>query len=79
VHTTFQHAYECDVECCEYVKAIIEFEALVIELEACIKETPDPKWTIGSFEPANGVNEVPLDPSGSSSKMVHVGTTLDPK
>jgi hypothetical protein len=28
VRTTYQHAYECDVECCEYTEAIIESEAL---------------------------------------------------
>jgi hypothetical protein len=55
------------VECCEYAEAIIKSEVL------------NPKRTTGSFEPAEGVKEVPLDPSGSSSKTVHVGTTLDPK
>jgi hypothetical protein len=43
------------MECYEYTKAIIESEALAIELEACLKETPDPKQTTGSFEPAKGV------------------------
>jgi hypothetical protein len=65
VHTTYQHAYESD--------------ALAAELEARLKEAPDPKWSTGSFQPAEGVKEVPLDPSGSNSKMVHVGTALDPK
>jgi hypothetical protein len=79
VHTTYQHAYECDVECCEYAEAIIESEALATELEACLKEAPNPKRSTGSFKPAEGVKEVPLNPSGSSSKTVCVGTTLDPK
>jgi hypothetical protein len=79
VHTTYQHAYECDVECYEYAEAIIESDALAAELEARLKEAPDPKWSTGSFQPAEGVKEVPLDPSGSNSKMVHVGTALDPK
>jgi hypothetical protein len=43
VHTTYQHAYKCDVECCEYAEAIIESKALAAELEACLKEAPDPK------------------------------------
>jgi hypothetical protein len=79
VHTTYQHAYECDVECCEYAEAIIESEALAIKLEARVKETPDPKQATGSLKPTEGVKEVPLDPSGSNSKMVRIGTTLDPK
>jgi hypothetical protein len=79
VHTTYQHAYECDVECYEYAKAIIESEVLAAELEARLKEAPDPKRSTGSFKPAERVKEVPLDPSGSNSKTVHVGTALDPK
>jgi hypothetical protein len=71
--------YESDVECCEYAEAIIESEALAIELEAHVKGTPDPKRTTRSFEPAEGVKEVPLDPSGSNSKTMRVGTTLYPK
>jgi hypothetical protein len=67
------------VECCEYAEAIIESEALAIELEVRVKETLNPKRTTGSFEPIEGVKEVPLDPSGSGSKTVHVGTILDPK
>jgi hypothetical protein len=79
VHTTYQNAYECDMECCEYVKAIIKSEALAAELEACLKEATDAKWSTSSFKPIEGVKEVPLDPSGSNSKTVHVGTALDPK
>jgi hypothetical protein len=79
VHTTYQHTYECDVECCKYAEVIIESEALVAELEACLNEAPDPKWSTGSLEPTEGVKEVPLDTSGSNSKTVHIGTTLDPK
>jgi hypothetical protein len=79
VHTTYQHLYECDIEYCEYVEAIIESETLAIELEARVMETPDPKWITGSFEPTEGVKEVPLDPSGSNSKTVRIGTTLVPK
>jgi hypothetical protein len=79
VHTTYQHAYECDVECCEYAEAIIEFEALAAELEARHKEAPDPKRPTSSFKPIEGVKEVLLDPSGSNNKTVRVGTALDPK
>jgi hypothetical protein len=79
VHVTYQHAYECDVECCEYIEAIIESEALTAELEARLKEAPDPKRPTGSFKPIEGVKEFPLDPSGSNSKKVHVGIALDPK
>jgi hypothetical protein len=79
VCTSYQHAYECDVECCDYAKAIIESEALGIDLEAHLREIPNPKHSTGSFKHVEGVKEVPLDPSSSNSKTVHVGTALDPK
>jgi hypothetical protein len=79
VRTTYQHAYECDVECCEYAEAIIESKVLAADLEPRLKEAPDPKRTTGSFEPIEGVKEVLLDPSSSSNKTVRVGTALDPK
>jgi hypothetical protein len=79
VCTTYQHVYEYDVECCEYVEAIIESEALVVNLEVCLREIPNPKHSIGCFEPIEGFKEVPHDPSSSNSKTVHVGTALDPK
>jgi hypothetical protein len=52
VGSTFQHAYECDVECCEYAMAIIKSEALAADLDARASEVPDPKQSAGSFEPA---------------------------
>jgi hypothetical protein len=63
--TTYQHAYECDVKCYEYAEAIIEFEALTVDLEA-----PDPKQSASSFKPIKGLKEVPLDPSSSDSKTM---------
>jgi hypothetical protein len=48
----------CDVKCCEYAEAIIESEALAVDLEAHLREAPDPKRSTGSFEPAEGVKEV---------------------
>jgi hypothetical protein len=59
VCTTYQHAYECDVECYKYTEAMMEFEALVAELEACLREAPDPKRSTSSFEPVEGVKESP--------------------
>jgi hypothetical protein len=40
VGSTFQHAYECNVECCEYSAAIIESEALAADLDARSAEVP---------------------------------------
>jgi hypothetical protein len=73
VGSTYQHAYECDVECVEYA------EALIADLESLSKEVPDAKRHAGNFEPAEAVKSVPLDPSNDASKQVRIGSELDPK
>jgi hypothetical protein len=73
VGSTYRHAYECDVECVEYV------EALIADLDCLSKEAPDAKRHAGNFEPAEAVKSVPLDPSNDTGKKVRIGSELDPK
>jgi hypothetical protein len=61
VGPTYRHAYECDVECVEYVEALTESEALIADLENLSREAPDVKRHAGNFEPAETVKSVPLD------------------
>jgi hypothetical protein len=63
VGSTYRHAYECDVECMEYAKAIAEFDALIADLDCLSKEAPDAKCHAGNFEPTEAVKSVSLDPS----------------
>jgi hypothetical protein len=79
VGPTYKHAFECDVECVEYVEALAESEALIANLESLSKEVPDVKRRAGNFEPAETVKSVPLDPSSDASKQVRIGSGLDPK
>jgi hypothetical protein len=79
VGSTYRHAYECDVECVEYVEAIAESEALIADLECLSKEAPDAKRHAGNFEPAEAVKTVALDPSNDACKQVRIGSKLDPK
>jgi hypothetical protein len=79
VGSTYCHAYECDVECMEYAKAITESEALIADLDCLSKEAPDAKRHTGNFEPAEAVRSVSLDPSNDASKNVRIGSELDPK
>ena len=79
VGPTYQHAYECDMECVEYVEALAEPEALIADLESLFKEVPDVKRHAGNFEPAETVKSVPLDPSGDASKQIRIGYELGPK
>jgi hypothetical protein len=79
IGSTYQHAYECDVGCVEYVEALAESEALIADLECLSKEVPDAKRHAGNFEPAEAVKSVPLDPSNDACKQVRIGSELDPK
>ncbi|XP_066334225.1 uncharacterized protein [Miscanthus floridulus] len=79
IDTSFQHAYECEVECCEHASAIIASEELAIIKEGTIEEAPDSKWLARSFEPMEGIKEVLIDPSSSEDKVVRIGTTLSSK
>jgi hypothetical protein len=79
VGSTYRHAYECDVECVEYAEALIESEALIVDLEHLSKEAPDAKRHADNFEPVEAVKSVSLDPSNDASKKVWIGSELDPK
>jgi hypothetical protein len=79
VGSTYRHAYECDVECVEYVEALAESEALIADLECLFKEVSDAKRHAGNFKPAEAVKSVPLDPSNDADKKVRIGSELDPK
>ena len=76
VGTSFQRAYECEVECCEHAAAIVASKELAAIREEVVEEAPDPKWSARSFKPVEGDKEVLIDPSGSKSKVVRIGTTL---
>jgi hypothetical protein len=43
IGTSFQRAYECEVECCELASAIIASEELVVIKEVTTEEVPDSK------------------------------------
>jgi hypothetical protein len=79
VGSSYRHAYECDVECVEYTKALAESEALIADLDCLSKEAPDAKRRAGNFEPTEAVKSVSLDPSNDTGKKVRIGSELDPK
>jgi hypothetical protein len=79
VRSTYRHAYECDMECVEYVEALAESEALIADLDCLSKEAPDAKRHAENFEPAEAVMSVSLDPNNDASKKVRIGSEIDPK
>jgi hypothetical protein len=76
---SYEHAYECDVECVEHGKAILESATLAANLDGLAKEVPDPKCHAGNFEPTEDIKLVPLDPIDLNRKALSVSATLDPK
>jgi hypothetical protein len=74
---SYEHAYECDMECVEHEEAILELVTLAADLDGLAKEIPDPKHHAGSFEPAKDVKLMPLDPTSSNGKALKVSATLE--
>ena len=79
VKSTYEHAYNCDVECIEYAKAIVEAETLIADLDQLGSEVPDAKRRAGTFEPAEAVKPVPVDPTIPDGRGLKIGATLDSK
>ena len=50
VGTSFQHAYECEVECCGHAMAIVASEELAALKEEVAEGAPNAKRLTGSFE-----------------------------
>ncbi|XP_066351495.1 uncharacterized protein [Miscanthus floridulus] len=79
VGTSFQRAYECEVECCDHAVAIVASGELVTPRKEVAKEAPDPKRTTRSFEPVEGSKEVLIDLDSTEGKTMRIGTTLSSK
>ena len=76
IGTSFQRAYECEVECCGHATAIVASGELAALREEVIEEVPDAKESTGWFESAERSKEVIVDPRSTEGKTVHVGTML---
>ena len=79
IESTYKHAYDCDVECIEYAEAIMEAEALIVNLDQLGSEVPNSKCRARTFEPAETVKLVPVDPNCSDGQTLRVSATLDSK
>ena len=79
ISTSFQRAYECEVECYGHATAIVTSGELAAIKREVTEEAPDTKKSIGSFEPAESSKEVLIDPGSTEGKTVRVGTMLSSK
>jgi hypothetical protein len=79
VGPSYEHVYECDVECVKHGEAILESVTLVVNLNGLANEIPDPKRHAGNFDSAEDVKLVPLDPTDPKGNALSISATLDPK
>ena len=79
IDSTYEHAYDYDVECIEYAEALMEAEALIINLDRLGSEAPDSKRHDGTFEPTEAIKLVLVDPIGSDNRALRISATLDSK
>ena len=80
VGSSFEHAYECDVECIEHAEALAVDEALAADLQRMANEAMDSAQRhAGSFEPAEGTKDFPLNPNKHDGKMLKISASLSSK
>ena len=79
VASCFRRTYQCEMDNCELASAVLASKELALIRIETPQEPPDSNRMVGSFEPTEGVKEIPLDPQGSGEKKLRVGSTLTPK
>ncbi|XP_066361159.1 uncharacterized protein [Miscanthus floridulus] len=79
VESTYEHAYDCDIECIEYAEALVEAKTLIVNLDRVGSEAPDSKHRAGTFEPVKAIKLVPVDPNDSNDRALRISATLDIK
>jgi hypothetical protein len=62
VGPSYEHAYECDVECVEHGEAILESVTLAVNLNGLANETPDPSATSATLSPRKTSSSYPSIP-----------------
>ncbi|XP_066389067.1 uncharacterized protein [Miscanthus floridulus] len=79
IESTYEHAYDCDVECIEYAEALAEAETLIAHLDQLSSEVPDSKRRAGAFEPTETIKLILVDPACPDNRALRISATLDIK
>ena len=79
IESMYEHAYDCDVECIEYTEALMEVESLIVDLDRLGSHLPEPKRRAETFEPAEAVKLIPVDPACPDDRALRSSATLDIK
>jgi hypothetical protein len=78
--SSIEDTFDCDVECVEQTEALALDETLVADMEKLANKGHDSSAKhVGSFEAAEQMKDVPLDPATPEGKVLRVNSTLDPK
>ncbi|XP_066310845.1 uncharacterized protein [Miscanthus floridulus] len=77
--STYEHAYDCDVECIEYAEAIIEAETLIVNPDQLDNEVPNSKRHAGTFESTEAVKLIPVNPTCPDNRALRISATFDIK
>jgi hypothetical protein len=68
VASSFQRTYQCKMDNCELASVVLASEELALIRTETPQEPPDSNRTVRSFEPTEGVKEIPLDPKGRAKR-----------
>ncbi|XP_066385102.1 uncharacterized protein [Miscanthus floridulus] len=79
IESTYEHAYDCDIECIEYAEALAEAKTLIANLGQFSGEAPDSKRRAGMFEPTEAIKLVPVNPAYPDDRALRISATLDIK
>ncbi|XP_066316730.1 uncharacterized protein [Miscanthus floridulus] len=79
VESTYEHAYNCDIECIEYAEALVEAETLIVNLDQLGSEALDSKHRAGTFEPTEAIKLVLVDPTCPNNRALRISATLNSK
>ncbi|XP_066396445.1 uncharacterized protein [Miscanthus floridulus] len=77
--STYEHAYDYDVEYIEYAEAIIEAKTLIVNLDRLGSEAPNSKHRARTFEPTKAIKLVLVDPTCPDDQALRISATLDIK
>ncbi|XP_066374029.1 uncharacterized protein [Miscanthus floridulus] len=79
IESTYEHAYDYNIECIEYAEALVEAKTLIANLDQLGGEAPDSKRHAGAFEPAETIKLISVDPACPDDQTLRISTTLDIK
>ncbi|XP_066361395.1 uncharacterized protein [Miscanthus floridulus] len=68
-----------DLPCIEYAKTLVEAETLIANLDRLGGKAPDSKRRTGTFEPAEAIKLILVDPAYPDDRALRISATLDIK